>query len=108
MATLSPSPERDAAVATLVSAQAQSDPATAFQWASTIGNDESRNEQLLSVVVQWTKSNPDAASAAVQNSSLPADQRATLIQAIQSSIPPAKRNPSPIKAEILLNNAVTP
>ena len=64
-----------------------SDPATAFQWAITIGNSDARYPQLMSSIVLWAKKDPSAAAAAVQNADLPDDQRASLLDDIRQVAP---------------------
>jgi hypothetical protein len=66
----------------------QTDPATALQWASSIGSDSMRTNQISRVVNTWARTDPTAATAAVQNANLTDQQRAILLNNIQRINPP--------------------
>jgi hypothetical protein len=46
-------------------------PQTAVEWAETIGNDNTRNSQIESIVMSWEKTDSKAAMAWIAQSSLP-------------------------------------
>jgi hypothetical protein len=66
--TLTPGPARDSAVTQLVNVvgQNENDPAAAFPWAVSLGDETERNAQVVNMATQWSKQNPTAAAAAVQ------------------------------------------
>jgi hypothetical protein len=59
------------------------DPATALEWAQTIGNQNARNTQLEAAVTVWMKTNPDEASSWLTQSPLSDDIKARLLPQTQ-------------------------
>jgi hypothetical protein len=57
---------------------AGNDPNSAIQWAETIGNENTRNSQIESIVASWEKIDPKSATAWVTQSSLPEEAKARL------------------------------
>jgi hypothetical protein len=58
---------------------AGSDPATAAQWAETIGNEDSRNVQIETIVRNWMSIDSNKAVAWINASSLSAEVKARLM-----------------------------
>lgn len=83
--TLAPGDARNAAVVQLIAIEGHNDLPAAFNWATSIsGNAELQNNELKSVIQQWSKKNPGAAAAAVQNAHLTDDQRQSLLNVINN------------------------
>ena len=70
-------------VSSMVHAKSNSDPATAFAWAATIGDNSRRVSLLSSVVQQWKDSDPDKARAAVQQADLTSTERDRLLKQLK-------------------------
>jgi hypothetical protein len=70
---------RDNALATFASAVTPQDPATAATWVETIENPSVRRWSAWEVVDHWMRSDPAAAQAWIQNSSLTDDEKRFLL-----------------------------
>lgn len=83
LTSLTPSPSRDAAITSFINNREKSlikrDPITAVTWASTIGNDSMRFNQIQIVVKEWQNKDPNAAAAWVHNANLTEDQKNQLL-----------------------------
>ncbi len=79
---LPPSPARDSAVTQLINVEGKNDLPTAFAWAATISNPASQNNAYTTVLQEWAKRDPAAASAAVQAANVSDAQRANMQQII--------------------------
>lgn len=82
VAALPAGAQRDAALVPLAASQIAKHPSTALDMANSIGNNQTRLEQVKSVIRQWAKSNPEAAANAAQAVDMPAGQRAALLSNI--------------------------
>jgi hypothetical protein len=71
---------KDAAITTYVGQVVNSDPAAAMAWAQSIGSEDSRNTAIENTARQWLQSDPTAATTWINNSSLPAETKASLLQ----------------------------
>ncbi len=80
---------RDAAVAQIINVEGANDLPSAFNWAVTIGNDNSRADAINRVVQQWARADPNAAIQAIQSANVSDDQRANLMSVIQRLAPPS-------------------
>ncbi|MGA2051720.1 MAG: hypothetical protein ABSH19_00270, partial [Opitutales bacterium] len=65
--TLPPGAPRDNAVEQIISTVGQSDPASVYNWALSIGDPSTRNAQVVKLAAKWSSQNPTAAAAAAQN-----------------------------------------
>jgi hypothetical protein len=65
--TLPPGAPRDNAVEQIISTVGQSDPASVYNWALSIGDPSARNAQVVKLATKWSSQNPTAAAAAAQN-----------------------------------------
>ncbi len=65
--TLPPNAARDAAVTQIISTVGGSDPAAAYNWALSIGNETSRNTQVVKLATQWSNVSASAAAVAAQS-----------------------------------------
>lgn len=88
--TLPSGEARDVAVATLVTATDGNDPSGAFAWAASIGDPAAQQKQLTNVIGQWAKTDPAAATLAVQAANLTDQQRIELLQTVQQTAVAAK------------------
>ena len=70
---------RDNALASFASAVTPQDPATAASWVETIENPSIRRWSAWGLVDQWMRSDPEAAQAWIQNSSLTDDEKRFLL-----------------------------
>ncbi len=85
--TLPAGVSRDQAVAQIISIEGANDLPTAYTWAATIGNDNTRFSQIRQVMQQWAQKDPNAAAAAAQNANVSDQQRATLLNMVQRYLP---------------------
>jgi hypothetical protein len=76
--TLAPGLERDGAAASLSSVAFSDDPGAAFAWAASVSDDSRRTQSLTGLVKNWSRFDWQAASKAVQASSLPMEQKEVL------------------------------
>ena len=76
-----PEPERDTAVVAYSGTAAYRDPAAALAWASTINDPGKRQKSTERIFSDWIHRSKDEATAWVQNSQLPEDQKAKLLAA---------------------------
>lgn len=74
---------RDAAIGQLVNRIAASDPQSAFTWATSMQAGEKQTEVLKGAAQAWKNLNPEAARAAVQDSALPEDVRARVMESLR-------------------------
>jgi hypothetical protein len=74
---------RDYAIGQLVNQIASTDPTSAFTWASSMAAGEKQIEVLNSAAATWKNQDPDAARAAIQNSSLPDEVKARVMESIR-------------------------
>ncbi len=72
---------RDEAVQNFTSNVASKDPGAALSWAATISDPKLRASSQEQVASDWLKRDPQAASAWIQNSSLPAEEKSRLLAA---------------------------
>lgn len=70
---------RDSAIATFSSAVAATDPVTALNWAETLFDPKNRERASWEAAWRWLQSDPTAAKAWIQNSSLPDAEKARLL-----------------------------
>ena len=70
---------RDNALASFASAVTPQDPAIAASWVETIENPSIRRWSAWGLVDQWMRSDPEAAEAWIQNSSLTYDEKRFLL-----------------------------
>ncbi|MFD0893598.1 hypothetical protein KBB96_07365 [Luteolibacter ambystomatis] len=75
---------RDNAVNAMISTTQQNDPATAYRWAESINDDQHRYSAVSNVISNWAGSDPAAARAAALKADLPQEQRANLLQGLES------------------------
>jgi hypothetical protein len=80
--SLPPGARRDAAASALAMQLQKSDPATAFTWASSIADLGKQAEAAKNAALAWAREDWQAASAAIEGTSLPEDQKASLQQSI--------------------------
>lgn len=74
-------PGRDQSVANFSLNVASKDPATALSWVATISDPKTLLSSAQNIAADWLKQNPQAATAWIQSSSLPADVKAQLLSA---------------------------
>jgi hypothetical protein len=77
-----PSPTRDTAITQLINVEGVNDLPTAFAWAGTISNSNAQASAYTTVLQQWAKRDPAAASAAVQAANVSDALRANMNQVI--------------------------
>jgi hypothetical protein len=70
---------RDLAVRAFSDDVFATDPDAALQWASNVGDASERAGQVRNIATRWMNEDPAGASAAIQRSSLPPDQKAQLL-----------------------------
>lgn len=76
--SLPPGPSRDEAAASLALEAVADDPAAAFAWASSVQDTAGHADSAKNVIRRWARSDWQAASVAVEQSSLPAEQKTAL------------------------------
>ena len=74
-----PEAERDTAVVAYSGTTAYRDPAAALAWAATINDTGKRQKSIQRIFTDWVQRSKDDATAWVQNSQLPEDQKARLL-----------------------------
>jgi hypothetical protein len=74
---------RDNAIGQLVNQISATDPGSAFTWATSMESGEKQIEVLKSTATAWKAQNPDAARLAIQNSSLPDEVKARVMEAVR-------------------------
>ena len=71
-------PWRNTAVHAFATGIAKTEPATAFDWAATITDPGQCRSALEAIYPEWHRQDAAAANASVENSTLPADLKASL------------------------------
>jgi len=80
--TMPASSARDSAITQLINVEGKNDLPTAFAWAATISNGNVQNNAYNTVLQEWAKRDPSAASAAVQSANVSDAQRASMQRVI--------------------------
>lgn len=83
LGTLEAGSSRDAAIQPLVEHVRDTDPNTAFSWASSISDENERLNQLRETLKAWRGSDLKAARAAFEAADLPAKDRASLAKELE-------------------------
>jgi len=84
MQSLPNGPERDAAVGQYITSQAAFDPESAYNLASSIGDDNSRFSQITISLVVWARKDPAAAEAALATAPITNPQRKVIATDIKN------------------------
>ena len=69
-------PAKDVAVTELVDVIKKSDPSSSFHWAITTGDEKSRKYNVRTTIIQWRKTDPQAAKEAVNAANFSKEERA--------------------------------
>ncbi len=80
LATMEPSPARDAAVSSFATSLDREDPESAATWAATIADGPTRTETLTRVARSWMRSDAEAARAWLPSSGLPAETQTQIAE----------------------------
>ena len=80
--SLPPGFGRDSAASSLANRAKEDDPEAAFAWAASVQDDKLRNDAAKEVIKSWAAVDRHAAQQAVEESSLPADQKTSLLNSL--------------------------
>lgn len=80
--SLPPGFGRDSAASSLANRAKEDDPEAAFAWAASVQDDKLRNDAAKGVIKSWAAVDRLAAQQAVEESSLPADQKTSLLNSL--------------------------
>ena len=80
--SLPPGFGRDSAASSLANYAKEDDPEAAFAWAASVQDGKLRNDAAKGVIKSWAAVDRQAAQQAVEESSLPPDQKTVLLNSL--------------------------